>query len=50
MESGERILIASLSVSMILLSFNHRLIASCVAAFGFGATTLRYGYARMALS
>jgi len=42
MESGQMLLIASLSVSMILLSFNHRLMASCAAAFGFGATTLSY--------
>jgi len=45
MESGEMILITSISVSMVLLSFNHRLMASSAAAFGLGATTLSYGYA-----
>ncbi len=45
MESGKYILIVSLAFSMIVLSFNHRLLASCAIAFGFGATTLSYGYA-----
>jgi len=41
--SGQRLFIVSLFASMMMLCFNHHLMAS-YAAFGFGATAFSYGY------
>jgi len=42
--SGQTSFVASLCISMILLCFNHHLIARYTLASGFGAVTFAYGY------